>query len=589
MTDASPREPNLLDQAVRKAGRPLGYAFLFSFASNILYLALPIYMIQLYGRVLGSQSVATLIILSLTVLGCFLLQAVVDDYRSKILIQFGVVFDRMLSHHLFRAVFQREAAHGTGQTQAIRDLDQFRQILTGSGMAVVFDLPWAPIFMLALFVIDPWIGLICLIGGFVLLGLAFLQDRMSRNALTAVNDAANRGYQFLDMAVRNAEVARALGMMPALNQRWSIDRRVLIEGQAHASETAGSIGDVIKFVRMFIQVLVLAGGCFLVLKQVIGPGVLFANMMLSAKALAPFERVVGSWQYLVDAQAAYKRLHKLFAGYEPAPKATSLPRPNGLLEIAGMSFGPPGAAEPILKNLSFALQPGESLGIIGPSGAGKSTLSRLLIGVWKPTDGAVRLDGADISAWERTAFGRHVGYLPQDMEIFSGTVRDNIARFRTDVPDADIHTAAIEAGVHEIVMRLPKQYDTELGATGHLLSVGQRQRLGLARALLGNPALVILDEPNANLDTEGEQVLLNALAVLKARRCTVVIVSHRASVFRHVDKILYLFAGGIKSFGDRETVLAEMMQPVPAQPQAPQPVASTAGQQAVPQRAEGNS
>jgi PrtD family type I secretion system ABC transporter len=553
---------NLLDQALRSSLKPLSYAFVFSFITNLLYLSLPLYMVQLYGRVFASQSVATLVIMALSVTGAFLISAVLDHYRSGVLIHFGVLFDRLLARHVFGALFAAELKNNAGQSQVVRDLDVFRQTLTGSGMAVFFDLPWLPIFMGALFVIDPWVGLLCLFGGMILLGLAILQDRVSRKALTQVNSAAIRGYQFTDMALRNAEVVKALGMLPALTKRWQVDRLTMIEGQAHASETAGKIGELIKFTRMLIQIMVLALGAFLVLKQVIGPGVLFANMILSSKALSPFERVAGSWQSLVEAGQIYKRLTKLLDGYEPNPVATAMPRPTGLVEVQNLVFTLPNAKEPLLKNISFALRPGEALGIIGPSGAGKSTLTRMLIGIWKPTEGHVRLDGMEVHSWDRAAFGRHVGYLPQDTELFTGTVRDNIARFRSDVSDEAVTRAAQDAGIHDLIVRLEKGYESELGASGTtVFSVGQRQRLGLARALLGDPSLVVLDEPNANLDTEGEAALLDVLGALKARGVTVVIVSHRASVFRHVDKILFVRGGEVQSFGDRDVILGQLMQP----------------------------
>ncbi len=552
----------LLDQALLAARRPFAYAFLFSFVINILYLALPLYMVQLYGRVFASQSVATLLIMATGVTAVFVVSAVIDHYRNGILIQFGVLFDRLLARHVFAALFAAELKQGGNHGQSVRDLDGFRQTITGNTMGVFFDLPWAPIFMGALFIIDFWVGLLCLIGGLILFGLAVLQDRVSRTALNRVNDAARRGYNFTDMALRNAEVVRALGMLPALTTRWQVDRHTLIEGQAHASELAGLIGEAIKFVRMLIQITVLALGAFLVLKQVIGPGVLFANMILSSKALAPFEKVAGSWQGLVEGTQMYKRLNKLLDGYEPNPAFTAMPRPTGLLEIQNATFQLPSMKEPLLKNITFALRPGEALGIIGPSGAGKSTLTRMLIGIWKPTEGHVRLDGMDVHAWDRAAFGRHVGYLPQDTELFTGTVRDNIARFRTDVSDEAVTRAAQDAGIHDLIVRLEKGYESELGAQGTtVFSVGQRQRLGLARALLGDPSLVVLDEPNANLDTEGEAALLDVLGALKARGVTVVIVSHRASVFRHVDKILFVRGGEVQSFGDRDVILGQLMAP----------------------------
>lgn len=576
----TPRPANLFEDALRTARRPLIYAFLFSAVSNILFLAFPIFTTLVYGRIFMSQNIASLVALTLGVVACFVIVMVLDNLRSKILIHFGVLFDRMLSRHVFAALFTKNLA-GTGQSQALRDLDQFRQSMTGHGVGALFDLPWAPIFLIVLFVIDPYIGLLTLVGGLILFGLAIAQERASTNALKDVNDAALRSYQFTDMALRNAEAVRALGMLPAIGARWQVDRSQLIAGQANASHRAGAIGDVIKFVTMIIQTLVMALGAYLAIKAVISPAVLFASTILSAKALAPLQRIVASWQELGYARQSYGRLMALLDGYEPVGSVTALPTPAGAVSVENVTFQPDGVAEPTLKNVSFAIAPGEALGIVGPSGAGKSTLSRLLVGIWRPTDGHVRLDGADVHAWDRAAFGRHVGYLPQDTELFTGTVRDNIARFRSDVSDAAVIKAAQEAGVHELIVRLPKGYDTPLGPFGTVLSVGQRQRLGLARALLGDPSLVVLDEPNANLDADGETALLQAMTLLKQRRATVIIVSHRASVFRHVDKMLVIRDGRVVNFGLRDVIMASLMQAAqpaqapapPPQPQAPEPPA----------------
>ncbi|EJW09722.1 type I secretion system ATPase [Rhodovulum sp. PH10] len=572
---------NLLQDALRHSVRPLAFVFLFSAVSNVLFLAFPLYMTEVYGRVFYSQSIGTLVILTTGVLVVFLIQGTVDTLRSRVMIHYGAVFDRLLSRHVFAALFASDLDGAGQQSQALRDLDVFRQSITGAALAAVLDLPWVPIFIAILFVIDPYVGTLTLVGGLVLLALAYAQDRVSRRALQEVNEAALRGYRFTDMAVRNAEVVRALGMLPAIGARWHGDRATVISGQARASELAGLIGDTIKFVRMSIQVGVIALGAYLVLKQVFGPGVLFANMILSGKALQPLDRVVASWHQLVEANMAYRRLRGVLQDYSPPDHTTALPIPAGALSVERVTFQLPDMPKPLLKDVSFSLQPGEALGVVGPSGAGKSTLSRLIIGIWRPTGGHVRLDGADVHAWERTAFGRHVGYLPQDTELFTGTVRDNIARFRSDVTDAAVVQAAQDAGVHDLIVRLPHGYETPLGANGMVLSVGQRQRLGLARALLGEPSLVVLDEPNANLDTEGEAALLQALASLKARGATVVIVSHRASVFRHVDKMLVMRDGQVEAFGSRDAILARIMRPAPAAPRSTPEVASSPAPAAV--------
>lgn len=557
-------QPNVLRSAMSEASGPLFVAFLFSLATNLLFLAMPLYMLQVYDRVLSSANLWTLAVLTGGTLAAFLVSGVLDEMRSRVLIHLGAIFDRKVANQVFAALFDAEVNRSnSGRAQALRDLDNFRMNVSGSGTGALFDLPWTPLFLILLFLIDPYVGAFTLAGAMILLILAIAQSRAIKQAFAESNEAALRSYAFTDAGLRNAEVVRAMGMLPGIGARWAKDRSTMITRQASASERAALFGEIIKMVRMCIQVGVIGLGAYLVIRNIISPGVLYANMMLSQRALMPIERVVGSWEQLSIAMNSWRRLNAVLDAYQIPQRSTELPRPSGRLTIQNLMYAPPGAQRYILKGFSFELPAGETLGVVGPSGAGKSTLVRLLVGIWKPLSGSVRLDGADIFAWDRVSLGRYVGYLPQDVELFAGTVRDNIARFRADVSDAEVVEAAMGAGVHDLILQLPKGYDSELGEGGAVLSVGQRQRVGLARALLGNPALVVLDEPNANLDNDGEQALVTALLALKARGSSIVIVSHRPSVFRIADKMLLLRDGQVEMYGPRDAVMSKLVQPAP--------------------------
>jgi len=561
---------NVLGRALREGYKPAAVAFGFSLVSNLLYLALPIYTYQVYGRIMVSQNQATLWVLTLVVLFVFVVSSAIDDLRARILINYGVALDQRVSGRVFTALFDAAVRGDPGsRAQALRDLDQFRQALTGIAAAAFFDVPWIPLFLIVLFLIDPLVGIVTVAGAVLLVVLAIAQARATQSALKDANEAALRSYGFTDAALRNGEVVRAMGMLPTLGQAWARHRAVTIERGAAAAEASNMYTDIIKAVRMGIQVLIIAIGAYLILKGTIHSGMLFANMILASRALQPIEKIVGAWDPLNNMYRAYERLNTLLAKAEPPSAATSLPRPLGKLSVEGVNFAPPGLQRLVLGNVNFAIDPNEVLGVIGPSGAGKSTLARLLVGIWKPLNGVVRLDGADVFSWDRADFGRHVGYLPQDTELFAGTVRNNIARFREGVTDEEVVQAAQLAGVHELILRMPKGYDTDVGEGGVVLSAGQRQRVGLARTLLGNPAFVVLDEPNANLDAEGEDALMGAIDALKANGATVVIISHKPGVFRSADKMLVLREGRVELFGPRDQVMARLVKP--AQPaQAPE-------------------
>jgi PrtD family type I secretion system ABC transporter len=553
---------NVLTRALSEAKHPFAVAAAFSFVTNILYLALPLYTYQVYGRVLISQNVPTLIVLTAITLFVFAISSVIDDYRARILINYGVLLDQRVSGKVFAALFDASVrGEASARAQALRDLDQFRQTITGIAAAAFFDVPWIPVFILVLFLINPGVGVLTLFGGALLLGLALAQERLIRPVLKDANDGQLRSYAFTDAALRNGEVVRAMGMLPTLGASWAAHRRVAIERGAAASELSNTFTDIIKAVRMAMQVLIIAIGAYLIMKAKLPQGMLFANMILTARALQPIEKIVASWDPLNKMVDAHGRLMLLLQRAEVHAPATALPRPTGRLSVEGVNFAHPGAPKMLLGNINFALAPGEVLGVIGPSGAGKSTLARLLVGIWKPINGVVRLDGADVFTWDRADFGRYVGYLPQDTELFAGTIRDNIARFRADVSDEDVVNAAKLAGVHELILKLAKGYETDVGESGQILSAGQRQRIGLARAMLGAPAFIVLDEPNANLDAEGEDALLGALDSMKSSGASVVIVSHKPSIFRAADKMLVLREGRVEMFGPRDQVMARLMKP----------------------------
>jgi len=567
MAAMNPASP--LTKALRLGMTSYAFTGLFSLVTNLLYLALPLYTMLVYDRVLNSHSQATLLVITVGAIGAFVVLGVIEHFKARVLINFGMVFDERVAGPVFATLFDAVVRRDVpARSQSLRDLDTLRQTVTGQAVSVLFDLPWMPIYLGVLFLIDPIIGVVTLLGGVVLFGLALLQDRGSRPALKEANDAALQSYSFTDAALRNGEVVRALGMLPSLGEQWTRFRTTTMERSASASDRTSIYSGAIRVTRMMLQIVIVGMGAWLVVQGKVGPGVMYANMILGARALAPIERVVGAWGGIIAGQQAYDRLARLLDFYTPPAPVTKLPRPDGRLSVEGLSYAPRGAETLLLNGISFQLGAGETMGVVGPSGAGKSTLTRLLVGIWKPNTGVVRLDGADVFQWDRETFGRYVGYLPQDIELFAGTVRENIARFRADAADEAVIKAAQLAGAHELILRLPKGYETQLGEQASVLSVGQRQRVGLARALFGEPAFIVLDEPNAALDAEGEAALLNTLALLKAARVTVVVVSHKPNVFRTADKMLVLRNGRVEMFGPRDQVMSRIVQPAPAAPPA---------------------
>jgi len=524
---------------------------LISTAVNLLMLTVPIYMLQVYDRVLPGSSVETLVYLTLMAAGALAAMAVLDVLRSRIMVRIGIWIDRMLSPALFERGIENTLRGVPYRTEALRDLATIRAYLGAVGLMALFDAPWLPIYLLLIFLLHPTLGLLATFGAAVLIALAVANHILTSGKVNQANMASAIGYQNAEMAFRNAEVIEAMGMTPALTRRWNEVNGDVLQLQETVGDTSGLINAWTKSLRLFLQVAVLGLGAWLVLKQELTAGGIIAASIIMSRALAPVEQAIGTWRITTNARDAWNRLSKLLQMAPLYPATMPLPRPKGHLIVTRVTYAP--SEHPVLRDISFSLDPGEALGIVGPSAAGKSTLARLIIGLAKPQYGSIRLDGADVFAWSRDNFGSYVGYLPQEVELLGGTIRDNIARMDGGEP-SDVIAAATGAGVHDMIMRLPRGYETQIGESGVLLSGGQRQRIGLARAIYRRPALVVLDEPNANLDGEGEQALTRTIADMKANGSIVVVITHRPMLIAQFDKVLALRKGQTEFFGPSKAI-----------------------------------
>jgi PrtD family type I secretion system ABC transporter len=533
----------------------LGTAGAFSLAINLLYLAGPLYMLQVYDRVVPSSSETTLVMLTLALLMAYLALAGLDAMRARVLTRASVKLDRKIATAVMTASIDQP--RGGARSQSLRDFDSFRQFVSGAGIHALFDLPWAPVYIAVIFMLHWSLGAFALGCGVLLVLMALLNEWLVGRQLGGANAAAARNYAFTEMSLRNTEAIRAMGMTPGLLERWGTDRDQMLGRQVVASDRAGAIQSVIKFLRLSMQSVILGLGAYLVIEHTVTAGAMFAASLLLGRALQPVEQVVGAWRGIVAVRGAFRRLHQLFSAIASQGPELALPKPTGKLSVEGVSYVAPGSPRPLLRNVSFEIGAGEILGIIGPSGAGKSTLARHLVGVLSPTAGAVRLDGADVAAWSRNGLGSHVGYLPQDIELFADTVACNINRFQPG-DDPAVLEAARMAGVHELILRLSNGYNTAVGEGGAVLSGGIRQRLGLARAVYASPSLVVLDEPSSNLDADGDVALADCLIELKKKGVTVVLISHRPASIVTADKLLLLKDGAVELFGPRLDVLAKL-------------------------------
>jgi PrtD family type I secretion system ABC transporter len=549
---------NEVRRALRACRGAFAIIMAFSMAINILTLASPLYMMQVFDRVLTSRSIDTLVMLTLVVMLAIGVLTLIETIRTQMLARIGHWLDDRLGPVVFsgalKAALRCEAAPAA---QGLRDLATLRGFLTGPGVAPLLDAPWAPIFIIALFALHPVFGLIGLCSAILLFTLALINEFATKRPLREANVGQSRTQQRAEAALRNAEVIRAMGMRDGVIRLWRSDIADTMASAQSAGLRGAAIMAVSKFSRLFVQTLILGAGAWLVIDHEASPGAMFASMFLLGRALAPVENAIGTWKSLVGARLARRRLGELVELVPDMAPGMELPRPQGELSVERLVFVPPGGDEPTLRGVSFDLAPGEVLGVIGPSAAGKSTLARLIAGTWLPTAGKVRLDGADISVWHDSAGSHHIGYLPQDIELFSGSVRSNIARLGHAGPAAVIEAARM-VGLHESIMRLPRGYDSEIGESGLKLSGGQRQRIGLARAIFGRPRLVVLDEPNASLDHEGEEALHRAIVALKQCGTTIVMVAHRPSVLGLADKLLVLRQGMVEAYGSRADIIAKL-------------------------------
>jgi PrtD family type I secretion system ABC transporter len=539
---------------------------------NLLMLVGPLFMLQVYDRVLPSRSVPTLVGLGLLALLLFALFGVMDALRARILTRIARAWHEQIGDRIFDAVLQSALRTGNiaNGIQPLRDLETLRSFMSGAALTALFDLPWMPLYVGVCFLFHPWMGIAVLAGALLLCLLTLLTEIMTRAPTARLVTVAGARQGVAETALRNAVVVHALGLRGRMANRWAGEGDAVLEAQQRLSDVSSGFGSLSRAFRTALQSAVLGLGAYLVIQQEATAGVMLAATILSVRALAPVELAIANWRGFLAARQSWQRLADLFAENPPPPARTPLAPPSSLLRVTALSLLPPGGQAAVLHEASFTLQAGTVLAVVGPSGSGKSSLARALVGAWTPARGTIRLDGAAIAQWDSDELGQHIGYLPQDVTLFPGSVAQNIARFADDVDADRMRKAARDAGVHDLVLRMPQGYETQVGDGGALLSGGQRQRIGLARALYGDPFLVVLDEPNANLDGEGEAALGAAIAGVRARKGIVVLIAHRATVLRNTDFLLILNEGRVQGFGPTATLLPRVMgEPSPAQPHAP--------------------
>lgn len=543
-------------KACRESFLSVGF---FSFFINALMLVPTFYMLQVYGRVITSGSLTTLSMLTLIMTGLVITLGCLEWTRSRIMVRVSNRLDMLLSRQVYKASFKRALESGgmDASAQSLNDLTGLRQFLSGNGLFAFFDAPWLPIYIAVMFMFHPWFGWVATGSALLLLLLAFVNERLTGPTLAQANKEHIGASLYTTKNLRNAEVIESMGMLETLMDRWWTRQKNVLLLQSRASDKGAMISTLSRSFRILVQSLILGLGAYLAVDHQVGGGLVFAGSVLLGRALAPIDLIIGSWKGFIAARSQYARLNAILASQQAQPERMSLPAPKGDVQVENLTVAAPGSNIAIIKNISFSVPAGCVVGIIGPSAAGKSTLARALLGIWAPLQGVVRLDGADISAWDKHELGPHIGYLPQDIELFEGSVSDNIARF-TRVDSEKVILAATTAGVHDMILLLPDGYDTVIGGDGVVLSGGQRQRIGLARALYGSPRLIILDEPNSNLDEVGDRALIAALHRIRLSGATLFVITHRTNIVSQLDRLMVMSNGGLSLFGPRELVLTEL-------------------------------
>ena len=562
------KKKTLFDKVLQECKPVLTIVFAFSFVVNLLNLLTPLYSLQVLDRVLGTQSQETLIFLTLIMTAIYISLTLMQIARSFTLIKLGEWMDAKLSPILFATTIQNSVHKSSvGASQYLRDLQTVKGFLTSAGINSIFDAPWSIIYIGVLFLIHPWMGWLSIIGAITMLFFAVLNSFAVNSKLSEATESSIKGMNQSEIASRNAEVIEAMGMMKSVVAYWHTHNKNALDHQSVASYRNGIISNASKLFRMILQMLVTGLGAYLCITRPteMSSGGMIASSIMVGRAMQPFDQAIELWKQIASSMKSYGKLQYAFQIDNERQDSIQLPTPEGRVSFENVYFAPPNprlklqpGATPnyTVKGVSFAVEPGEIVAVIGPSAAGKSSISKLLVGVWKPLQGAVRLDGADVFSWGREDFGKHVGYLPQDVELFGGTIKDNIARLKPDASSEQVIQAAMLSGAHEMILRMPNGYETDIGTTGSSLSGGQRQRVGLARAFFGNPKLIVLDEPNASLDEAGQQALVVALKLAKEKKITTFIVSHRPEILSSVDKILIIQDGSVAAFGSREEIMA---------------------------------
>lgn len=575
---AKPLDPSSQSDVLRETLRQCGTGLLFAAAVglfiSLLHLVMPLYMLQVYNRVLAGRSLDTLLMLTIMAFGALMFLAMFDYIRARIFMIIGERIARRLGAITLQATVRESLRlQSTAAGGGMRDLQELRQFITGGAATVPFDLLMAPLFIVVLFTMHPLFGIVALFAVVILTGFGIIMDLLVRRPAALANEAALASYADVTTAIRRAEILESMGMLPAIARRWRSGQSRALRLLGAGNSGAKALGAIARSVRMALQITMLATGAVLVIKHEASAGSIMATTMIMGRLLLPFEQLIDGWRQWTHASSALKRLRALLTEHVHDRSLVPVEAAQSSLRIDHVGFVPVGSDRPVLKGIDFTLESGQILGIIGPSGAGKSTLARLIVGLWKPTTGGIYLDGHDVYTWERESFGSQVGYLPQDPALLNGTIRENIARF-TNADTADVIAAAKRAGVHELIGRLPLGYETLVGDSGFVLSGGQRQRIALARALFGSPRLLVLDEPNSNMDGEGEQAFLHAVSAAKREGASVVIIAQRMSILSIADQLLVMRAGCVERMGSRADIVKSLTvhasvnarEPVPAAP-----------------------